>query len=137
MAEYFNNYLTSRAYSPNQQQDIVPKAGESISSNGVGSRTSESVVQLHSIYVSLKVDTNQTSNPTNNAAFITLSVYDTSKNAEYPIAYNVMVLPHSSFYIEKTITLKKQDKLIMRYSNTPVNTGNKTLSTVCSGVELY
>ena len=30
MAEYFNNYLTSRAYSPNQQQDIVPKAGESI-----------------------------------------------------------------------------------------------------------
>ena len=136
MAELFNNYLTKKSHTPNDNTKfiIVPKAGESISDSGTGSRTQDSVVQLHSIYITQEVTTNQSANPIANAAFVTLSVVDTTNNLEYPIASNIMVLPHSSFYIEKAITLKSQDRLILKY--TTLNSTSKTIGTVCSGVEL-
>ncbi len=142
MAELFNNYLTSRSYpaSAATTQIIVPAAGSSISSNGTGSRTQESVVQLHSIYITKNISTNQSENPLDNKSFVTLTIVDTSNTNnntnKYVLASNVIVLPHSCFYIEKTITLRKQDRLELTY--TTLNGANAaTISTVCSGVELY
>ena len=54
---------------------------------------------------------------------------------EICIANNVLVLPHSAFYIEKSITLLPQQQLKLTY--TSLNSGNGTLCTVCSSVDLY
>lgn len=134
MAEIFNNYLTSKTYAKGDAIVIVPKAGSNIASgNGVGSRKSYTKSQLHSIYISQETNGNYTSNPLNEKVFITLYVKD--GNNEYYIANNVLVLPHSSFYIEKTITLLAQQELYLRYTTTNTK-ANCKLFTVCSSIDI-
>lgn len=134
MAEIFNNYLTKKTYSNGNSQVIVPIAGAALSDNNtIGSRTANSVCQLHSIYITKEVSGDQSSNPLPNAAHITLSVRDKTTNEMYDIANNVFVLPHSSFYIEKTITLKAQQELVLTF----LSSTQYTLHTVCSGVDIY
>ena len=134
-SEVFNNYLASKTLSPNATITIVPVAGGKVAdANGIGSRTADSVAQLHSIYITQLVDQNYTSDPVGHAAYITLSVYDESAQKRFPIAHNVLVLPHSAFYIEKTITLKNRQRLDLTL--TSQNTVSKQLSCVCSGVDM-
>jgi hypothetical protein len=137
MAERFNNYLTKKTYNTNNQktQVIVPKAGDSITSNGVGSRTIGSISQVHSIYVTQEVNGNFINDPLSNAAYICLYIYDRTNSKEYYIANDVLVLPHSAFYIEKTITLLGQQELRLRYSNQNGSTA-RTLCTVCSSIDI-
>lgn len=135
MAERFNNYLTKRSYSKDNTQTIVPKAGNSITSNGIGSRTNGTISQVHSIYVTQEINGNFIDDPLSNAAYICLSVYDTTNSKEYFIAHNVLVLPHSAFYIEKTITLLGQQELRLRYTSQN-GTTSRTLCTVCSSIDI-
>ena len=139
MAESFNNYLTCFKYETSGTKSskvIVPKAGESIdTSYGIGSRLPNTVVQLHSIYVAKEIDGNHTTDPLSYSSFITISIYDYDANKSFCIAQNVMLLPHSSFYIEKAITLTSQQELRLTY--TSANTGASTnIHTVCSSVEI-
>lgn len=140
MAEIFNNYLTAKEFTPSSTAFIiVPKAGSELASaTGSGSRAANTIVQLHSIYITKNVNS-VVDNPLDGKAYVTIAIRDTSSTQSggkvYPIASNVIVLPHSSFYIEKTITLRKQDQLEITY--TTLNpSGTVTLSTVCSGVEI-
>lgn len=142
MAEIFNNYLTAKQYAASDYLTIVPKANDSLpTATGSGSRTKDTVVQLHSIYVTQEISgitssniKNYRENPLDYAAYITLSVVDNSTNNEYIIINNSAVLPLSAFYIEKTITLRAQDSLKLTY--TSANSANKKLHTICSGVEI-
>lgn len=136
MAEKFNNYLTSRSYNLSNTQILVPKAGQNLSGNGTGSRAENAISQIHSIYVTKHVSADYSNDPLAQKSIISLSVVDTSANKEYFIANNVMVLPHSSFYIEKAITLLPQQQLKLTYSNITGNPAGVTLSTVCSSVDI-
>lgn len=146
MAEYFNNYLTKRSFNKNQYQIIVPVAGTDLSVNGTadnnnyvsGTRPSNATSQIHSIYITKHVTSNYTNDdPLSQAAVVSLSIVDTGNdNREFYIANNVMVLPHSSFYVEKAITLLPQQYLKLTYSNISPNTNGVSISTVCSSVDI-
>lgn len=136
MSERFTNYITRRSYNKGNTQIIIPKDGTSVGNNGVGSRGSNSTCQLHSIYITKEVSANYTSDPLSQASIISLSIVDTSANKEFFIANNVMVLPHSSFYIEKTITLLPQQQLKLTYANMSPNTDGVYLNTICSSVDI-
>jgi len=138
MAEKFNNYLTSRSYALNNTQILVPKAGQNLSGNGSGSRPENAISQIHSIYVTKHVSADYSNDPLTQKSIISLSVVDTSvsPNKEYFIANSVIVLPHSSFYIEKAITLLPQQQLKLTYSNISGNPSGVTLSTICSSVDI-
>ena len=144
MAEKFNNYLVSVPFSSNNKSvTIIPQQGVSFPIQGqtvnysIGTRTAGSTSQIHSIYLT-KADVSEIiEKPEDNAAVVSISVYDTINGTEYFIAKAVYVLPNSSFYIEKTITLKPQDSIKLTYH------GNKakqfpaiTIDAVCSGVDL-
>ena len=136
MAESFNNYLTYAKYNAGAWKTIVPQAGGDIDNSiGVGSRLPNTTLQLHSIYITRETDGNHTSDPLSYASFVTLSIYDSGSEKSYSIANNVMVLPHSSCYIEKAITLTPQQELRLTYTST--NTGvSPNLHTICSSVEI-
>lgn len=138
MAEVFNNYLTRKTYSSDVGSiTIIPAYSGSIDSSiGTGSRTKDSKAQVHSIYLTQEVESNETANPLTGAVFVSLSIYDNAAQTEVYIANNVMILPHSSFYIEKTITLLSQQELRLTYGNATLNPNTKTISTVCSTIEI-
>lgn len=137
MAESFNNYLTGAKYSLDQARTIVPRAGSSIDSDiGVGSRLTDAVTQLHSIYVTKEISGNHINDPYNYAVFITIAIYDYNTQKSYPVAQNVMVLPHSSFYIEKAITLTPQQELILTYTSANSSDSGTNIYTVCSSVDI-
>jgi len=137
MAESFNNYLTGAKYNVDQTRVIVPRAGSSIDSEvGVGSRLTDAVTQLHSIYVAKEISGNHTDDPITYASFITISIYDYNTQKTYAVAQNVMVLPHSSFYIEKAITLTPQQELRLTYTTANSSSSGTNIYTVCSSVDI-
>ena len=137
MAESFNNYLTYNKYGKGDYKVIVPAAGSSIDNDiGIGSRLANTVIQLHSIYVTQEIDGNHINEPYAYASFITLSVYDYSINKSFSVANNVMVLPHSSFYVEKALTLTATQELRLTYTTTNTSTTSPTIHTICSSVEI-
>ena len=137
MAEYFSNYCSKftcpvpSSLSDVVENVIVPKAGQGLPSTGTGSRLPGTIAQLHSIYITQEVS-NRYSDPTTRIAYINLKVKDGSSS--YYVAHNVMVLPHSAFYIEKTITLLAQQQLILEF--TTLNTAGCNLDVVVSGVDI-
>jgi len=140
MAEKFNNYLVSAACAANRKFTIVPTQGtslQSLSETGVnassGQRVASSTSQIHSIYLTKSNVTSIDSNPEANGIVASISVYDSMTSQEYYIAKAVNVLPNSSFYIEKTITLRPQDAMKVTIHNSPAST---TIDVVCSGVDL-
>ena len=80
-----------------------------------------------------KADQNSYStNPENDGVNLSISIYDTVNNKEYFIARYIKVLPNSSFYIEKTITLRPQDCIRLTYHGS----SSVGIDSVCSGVDL-
>ena len=135
MAESFSNYCTkfnfSTATKPNSKM-IVPAAGGRLGT--VGSRPTGAVTQLHSIYLS-QVITSTFDDPTTHVIYASLKIRDTAdSNNEWYVDNNIMILPHSSFYIEKTITLTATQQLYIEY--TSLNTFNGEVHCVCSGVDI-
>ena len=131
MAENFNNYLTKKSYSTGGTQIIIPAAEEAISSSvGAGERGASTISQVHSIYITKIITSDQSSDPIGNAAVVSISVRDNA--TDYYIAKNVKVLPHSSFYIEKTITLRPQDCIRLTYHGS----SSAGIDAVCSGIDL-
>lgn len=142
MAEKFNNYLVSVPFSSsNRTVVIVPSAltnssslpiqGQSVN-HANGSRTSGSTSQIHSIYLTKSDQNSYSANPENDGVNLSIGIYDTVNNKEYFLARYVKVLPNSSFYIEKTITLRPQDCIRLTYhGSTAVG-----IDSVCSGVDL-
>lgn len=143
MAEKFNNYLVSIPFSStNKTVVIVPQQGGSLPASGTvtsatGSRTSGATSQIHSIYLTKSDVSTIVSNPENNGSVVSISVYDTTNSKEYFIAKAVMVLPNSSFYVEKTITLRPQDCIRLTYhGNKAGQFNNSSIDAICSGVDL-
>lgn len=139
MAEKFNNYLVSIPFSSsNRTITIVPQQGGSLPISGQtvnyanGSRTSGATSQIHSIYLTKADQNSYSSNPENDGVNLSVSVYDTTNNKEYFIAKYIKILPNSSFYIEKTITLRPQDSIRLTYHGSTTT----TIDAVCSGVDL-
>ena len=141
MAESFSNFLTSKEFTEaNQTIDIVPEAANSIS-DGIGSRVANSVSQIHSIYIT-KREYNATQYiPTEkDGAYINIYIYDNTKNDKYYLAHNVCVLPCSSFYIEKTITLLTNQSLKIEYSEWNKDDKGEIIKSkidcICSGIDI-
>lgn len=139
MAEKFNNYLVSIPFSSsNRTVVIVPQQGVSLPIQGQtvnhsnGSRTSGSTAQIHSIYLTKSDQNSYSANPENDGVNLSISIYDTVNNKEYFLARYVKVLPNSSFYIEKTITLRPQDCIRLTYHGSSA----VGIDAVCSGVDL-
>ena len=133
MAEVFNNYLVSKQFSSqNESVTIVPIAGGKINDTiGRGSRYGAQS-QIHSIYLTKRNQDSYSTNPENDGVDLSVSIYDTANNKEYFIARYIKVLPNSSFYIEKTITLTAQDCIRLTYHGST----STTIDAVCSGVDL-
>lgn len=127
MAEKFTNYLFQETMSVNQTFTVIDQAGY----NG---RQTGSVCQIHSLYIT-QIHDGVPSNPEDLAATVSLMI-ESNTSKEYMIANNVLILPNSSFYIEKTITLKPTDRLKIKYTGLKT-TSSKTISVVCSAVDLY
>lgn len=144
MAEKFNNYLVSVTFSSSTKTVIiVPQQGTSFTqlsqnvNSAKGSRTSGATSQIHSIYLTKSDVSSIVENPEDNAAVVSISVYDTTNSKEYFIAKGVYVLPNSSFYVEKTITLSPQDCIRLTYhGNKAGSFVNARIDAVCSGVDL-
>ena len=138
MAESFSSYGAQYNFGTSandQSKTIVPIAGGRLSDAGCsGSRAPGSTLQLHSIYLS-QVVTQTYSDPTSKIAYVSLRVVDTNGGSWF-IANNVMVLPHSSFYIEKTITLLPTQSLQLIFSKNTINTSGATIHSYCSGVDI-
>ena len=117
MAEKFNSYVTSIPFSNNLKgMVIVPQQGVSINSEyGYGSRPSGSTSQVHSIYLTYSSPDSIMENPESMAPIVSISILDNSNGREYYIAKAVMILPNSSFYIEKSITLTTNESLKLTY----------------------
>ena len=140
MAEKFNNYLVSIPFSSsNTVVTIIPHQGLELPISGdtvnsaSGTRTSGATSQIHSIYLTkASQDTYDDTNPEANGVKLSIEVYDTTNSKGYYIAKYINVLPNSSFYIEKTITLRGQDSIRLKYHGTTA----VTVDAVCSGVDL-
>ena len=128
MAEKFTNYLFKESMNKGTTLTVIDSAG--IQSG----RESSSVCQIHSLYITQDFDL-VSSNPEEEAATISLFIVSESSQKEYMVANNVLILPNSSFYIEKTITLKPSDKLRIRYTGLK-SSSSKTISVVCSAVDI-
>lgn len=129
MAEKFTNYLFKESMNKGSTLTVIDSAG--IQSG----RESSSVCQIHSLYITQDFDW-VSSNPEEEAATISLFIVSENSQKEYMVANNVLILPNSSFYIEKTITLKPSDKLRIRYTGLK-SSSSKTISVVCSAVDIY
>lgn len=139
MAEKFNNYLVSVPFSSsNKIVTIVPPHGVSLPIQGQtvnqanGTRTSSATSQIHSIYITKSDQNSYSSNPEADGVNLSISIFDTVNNKEYFISKYIKVLPNSSFYIEKTITLRPQDSIRLTYHGT----STVGIDAVCSGVDL-
>lgn len=128
MAEKFTNYLFKESMNKGTTLTVIDSAG--IQSG----RESSSVCQIHSLYITQDFDL-VSSNPEEEAATISLFIVSENSQKEYMVANNVLILPNSSFYIEKTITLKPSDKLRIRYTGLK-SSSSKTISVVCSAVDI-
>lgn len=133
MSEKFSSFLSSFNVSSSSANVIVPTATATTQSGVVGTRVSGSTTQLHSIYLTMEQATKST-DPIADGVFLSISVYDNATGKDYFIAHNVEVLPHSSFYIEKTITLQPNQSL--RVLGTSLSTSKK-IHTICSGIDIY
>lgn len=129
MAEKFTNYLFKESMNKGSTLTVIDSAG--IQSG----RESSSVCQIHSLYITQDFDW-VSSNPEEEAATISLFIVSENSQKEYMVANNVLILPNSSFYIEKTITLKPSDKLRIRYTGLK-SSSSKTISVVCSAVDIF
>lgn len=155
MAEKFNDYLTSVTYSSGKTIVIVPPATElnslpySEQYAASGTRVVGSTCQLHSIYITMSDVDNFSHDPEDDAAIISLYIQNTVTNTNniFYLAKNIKVLPNSSFYIEKTITLNTQECLKLVYHGverkgedvTPgtIDTSiTHKIDTVCSSVDI-
>ena len=139
MAEKFNNYLVSIPFSSsNKIVTIVPPHGVSLPISGQvvnqanGTRTSGSTSQIHSIYLTKSDQNSYSTNPENDGVDLSISIFDTVNNKEYFISKYIKVLPNSSFYIEKTITLRPQDSIRLTYHGST----SAGVDAICSGVDL-
>ena len=140
MAEKFTNYLVSANYASNRTITIVPQQGASLTTSeagvisAAGSRTGGSTEQLHSIYLTKSNVTSVVQNPESQGVILSVFVYDSTNNKEYYLAKAINVLPNSSFYIEKTITLRPQDALKIKFHSCADSSA--IIDSVCSGVDL-
>lgn len=124
MAEKFTNYLynnNNRPVGSGAEVTIIDK-------HNTQYRQANSICQIHSIYITQEYSGVST-NPEADAARVSLFI--DSNGSKYMIANNVLVLPNSSFYIEKTITLTESQQLKLKN-----NGAEKTLHVVCSSVDI-
>lgn len=131
MAETFSNYLFNGTMNPGQTQVVVPVANSSKASDLVQTRTINAVSQVHSIYITKEHNT-KTTDVEKEGVYIHLYIEDDGER--FYIGHNICVLPYSSFYIEKTITLLSTQSLNMEYST--LNTESAKLNCVCSCVDV-
>jgi hypothetical protein len=125
MAERFTNFL--RKFN-NGSQVVVPA-----SAADVDERTNGSVVQVHSLYISLSRTgtwTEEQRQTLSNYVNCDIYISDPIKGQIY-IAYGVLLVPGCPFYIEKNITLTENQSLNVNVSN-PTNT---SINVVASAVE--
>lgn len=139
MAEKFNNYLASIPFSSsNRTVVIVPRQSLSLPIQGErvnhasGTRTAGSTAQIHSIYLTKSSQNSYSTDPKTDGVDLSIGIYDTDENKEYFIAKYIKVLPNSSFYIEKTITLRPQDCIRLTYHGS----SSAGIDAVCSGIDL-
>ena len=134
MAEKFNNYSKKHnSISKGNTSDIIPYAGNTLS-GGSGTRPSGSICQIHSLYV-IKEHQTISTNPENESAKISLIISEPNKT-DVKLACNILILPNSAFYIEKTITLLPTQKLMLEYTSAN-SSASSTLYTVCSTVDMF
>lgn len=133
MAETFSNYLTKASMTSGKTQIIIPKANGGTASGVVGVRTLGATSQIHSIYIT-KEQTGSTIITDIEKAGVYVSIYIDDNGSKYYLGHNVCVLPYSSFYIEKTITLLSHQTLNIEYSS--LNTSGATIDCICSGVDI-
>lgn len=135
MSEKFNNYLvkTTLTSGNNSETILIPTAGSPLpNSYGSGTRPSNSVSQIHSIYIT-KEKNGVSTNPEAESTIVSLAIKTGTTSQAYKIADHVQVLPNSSFYIEKTITLLPHQTLVLINGN---NTSNSVVNVVCSTVDI-
>lgn len=121
MAEKFTNYLYKQRLGKNAVATIIDRHNTQF-------RQANAICQIHSIYITQEY-TGVSINPEGDAAIVSLFI--DNNGSEYMIANNVLVLPNSSFYIEKTITLTESQQLKLKN-----NGSEKTLHVVCSSVDI-
>jgi hypothetical protein len=132
MAENFTNYLNKINFTKTDEtKNLVP------SDDGTTSRTKNSVVQLHSIYITKVQAGPIVTDISSNASYVHLSIKDPYSNTPYYIGYNIKLVPYSPFYIEKTITLKPGQTLELTYSGSNKTNSSSEIHCVCSGIEIF
>ena len=133
MAESFSNFLSKRTYSSGNTQIIIPKANGQTQSNVVGTRPVGATSQIHSVYITKEQTGSEVIKDVESAG-VYVNIYIDDNGTKYYIGHNVCILPYSSFYIEKTITLLSQQTLNIEY--TSLNKNQAAINCVCSCVDI-
>lgn len=132
MAEIFKNFLS---VSKNVgEKTVVPASGRSCQildktdTMGSVNREEESIVQIHSLYITNNFGRVEGNNRCNQSLFKRVDLYikDISNtNVKVYIASDIELVPGSSFYIEKNITLNPTQYLVL---NVPSGIGGNSVT---------
>lgn len=133
MAETFSNFLSKTSMTSGKTQVIVPKANGQAEDGVIGIRPINATSQIHSIYIT-KEQTGSSIITDIEKEGVYVHIYINDNGAKYYLGHNIQVLPYSSFYIEKTITLLSHQSLCVEYSS--LNANESTIDCICSGVDI-
>ena len=125
MAERFTNFLGTVR---DGELTVVPA-----SSSSDDTRTNGSIVQVHSLYLTVSKNWTFTETERTNASnYINANIFvnDALKGKIY-VAYGVLLVPGCPFYIEKNITLTENQSLGISVTNST----SFTINAVASAVE--
>lgn len=135
MAEVFNNYLFNGEITNGTSVTLITKASGASNNTTTtkGTRTLNSVTQIHSLYLSQDTIT-KISDVESNGIYVDI-IIDNGDGFTTNVANNVCILPHAPFYIEKTITLLSHQSLIIK-GNQSNGTTKKRVYAVCSCIDI-
>jgi hypothetical protein len=140
MAETFTNFLSK---SISGEKVIVPVAGDIVkidstnSASGEVLRAEESTAQVHSIYITQYTNSrirDDNRYDTSNFNYVDLYIEDTDTNAKVYVAYDLQIVPGSSYYIEKNITLTPTQCLKINVPSSQGLNGKATINVMASTV---
>lgn len=160
MSEIFNNYTVDTISSISTDIVVVPTAiaGENRTADGASVREVNSISQIHSIFISQlynnyqKIGSSETTehfisyadNPITalepvekDAVFFNLFITDSNNTKKYYIIVDGMVPYQNSFYLDKTITLKENQKLCINFiADAGKNPDGRQISIIASSADI-
>ena len=128
MAETFNNYLkkiTSGDVETNVETIIIPYAKNAYNSND-STRSEGSTAQVHSLYITQVYETRKDGKSRyDETSFKHVDLYiETTSGGKYYLGHDILIVPGSSYFFEKNITLSPEQRLCIC-----IPTGNFTTTT--------